>query len=1014
MNTTRQTGLHALIAALMLGVFSIDLMVPLGIAVWVIYLLPVILAYLAQRPIVPPITAIVVFAAMVVGLVQARDGINPVIAATNRSMAIVVIMILGLSGYAFVRNRMALRRQDWLQQGDMEVSRAAEGEADLGVMADNVLNTLADRLGARAAVFYVRDSDGFRQIAGRGLPPGDLPRSFQRGESHLWRAVEDRTVLTLDRLPAEALPFGSGLVRARTAQSVIAPVLDERRVNGVMEFGFDTPVAPEHLLLLERVASAVGIAVRSANDRARLRALLEETRHQAEELKAHGEELAASNEELAEQTRALQDSQARLEHQQAELEEQNALLETQTQELEAQRDGLTRSQRLLEEQAQRLATESRYKSEFVANMSHELRTPLNALLIMARLLAENRAATLTEEQVNWAETIESSGRDLLTLINDILDLAKIEAGKLDVTPEAVRPADIALKLERAFAPQARGKGLTFQVEVPANIPELETDPARLEQVLRNFLSNAIKFTERGSVTLSAHRDGDGVAFAVRDTGIGIAPHDQDAVFEAFRQADGTIARRFGGTGLGLSISRELTDLLHGRVSLVSEQGRGSTFTLHLPPRLSGDVPAGPTPGPAAPPPPAAAKVVADDREVLNGDQRLILVVEDDPAFARILVDLAHELGFQCLVTGTAEDGMLAARQYTPSAIVLDVGLPDHSGLSVLDRLKRDVRTRHIPVHMVSGDDYTREALAQGARSYLLKPVRREALEQALHSIEARLEQRMRRVLIVEDDPAQLEGLKALLGNKDVETVGAATAAEARGKMAEGSFDCMVLDMTLPDASGFDLLEALDADTDAAFPPVIVYTARALTEGEELRLRRYSKSIIIKGAKSPERLIDEVTLFLHQVVSDLPEQQRQMLAASLNRDAMLEGKRILVVEDDIRNVYALTAVFEPHGADVKIARNGREALETLARVADSGSPGIDLVLMDVMMPEMDGLTATREIRSQERWRNLPIIMLTAKAMADDQEQCLAAGANDYLPKPLDVDRLLSLTRVWMRR
>jgi CheY-like chemotaxis protein len=406
--------------------------------------------------------------------------------------------------------------------------------------------------------------------------------------------------------------------------------------------------------------------------------------------------------------------------------------------------------------------------------------------------------------------------------------------------------------------------------------------------------------------------------------------------------------------------------------------------------------------------------VADDRERLSADARLLLVVEDDPAFARILVDLSRELGFQCIVVATAEDGVAAARQYLPQAIVLDVGLPDHSGLSVLDRLKRDTRTRHIPVHMVSVEDYTKQALAQGAISYMLKPLRREELTQALLKIESRLEQRLRRILIVEDDPVQLKGLMALLESKDVETTGAATAAEGLAAMKAQAFDCLVLDMTLPDASGFDLLEALHADEAASFPPVIVYTARALSGEEELRLRRFSQSIIIKGAKSPERLIDEVTLFLHQVVSDLPARQQQMLAASLNRDEMLEGRRILVVEDDIRNVYALTGVFEPHGATVQIARSGKEAIEALGRVADGGAPGIDLVLMDVMMPEMDGLTATREIRRQERWKSLPIIMLTAKAMADDQEQCLAAGASDYLSKPLDVDKLLSLARVWMPR
>ncbi|WP_128253135.1 response regulator [Falsirhodobacter deserti] len=1015
MRDHRETGILIAILALVLGVFVIDLMVPLGTAVWIIYTIPVILGYLARRPTVPPITAVIVFAAMVAGLLQRNDGIDPRVAATNRAMAIIVVMILGIAGYSFVKNRVQLRRSEWLQEGQIAAVRAAEGEVDTPVMAQSVLAALAGKMQARAAVFYLREGNSLRRIAGWGLPAGDaVPAHVATGESHLWRAVSERRVILLEGLEEGALPFGSALVRGKAGTVILAPVIDEGRINGVVELGFDRPVMPRYLELMERVGDAIGIALRSSEDRMRLRALLEESRKQAEELKAHGEELAASNEELAEQTRALQESQTRLEHQQAELEEQNAQLESHSQELALHRDQLALSERRLEEQARRLATESRYKSEFVANMSHELRTPLNALLIMARLLADNRHANLTAEQVNWAETIESSGNDLLALINDILDLAKIESGKLDISPEEVRPADVLRKLERAFGAQAAEKDLNLRTEVPDDLPVLHTDPARMEQVLRNFLSNAIKFTERGEVVLSARRDETGIAFSVRDSGIGIAEADHETVFEAFRQADGTINRRFGGTGLGLSISRELTEMLGGHLSLDSAPGKGSTFTLHLPARADAPAPAEvafPAPAPVALVP---AVTVADDREVLKNDMRLILVVEDDPAFARILVDLTHELGFQCIVAGTAEDGVLAARQYMPSAIVLDVNLPDHSGLSVLDRMKRDTRTRHIPVHMVSVEDYTREALAQGARSYMLKPVKREELAQALDTIETRLDQRMRRVLIVEDDPAQLEGLKALLGGKDVETIGAATAAEAREKMATQSFDCMVMDMTLPDASGFDLLEALDADADAAFPPVIVYTARTLSEAEELRLRRYSKSIIIKGAKSPERLIDEVTLFLHQVVSDLPERQQKMLAASLNRDAMLEGRRILVVEDDIRNVYALTAVFEPHGAEVKIARNGREALEALGRVADSSAPAFDLVLMDVMMPEMDGLTATREIRAQDRWKNLPIIMLTAKAMADDQEQCLAAGANDYLPKPLDVDRLLSLTRVWMRR
>ena len=413
----------------------------------------------------------------------------------------------------------------------------------------------------------------------------------------------------------------------------------------------------------------------------------------------------------------------------------------------------------------------------------------------------------------------------------------------------------------------------------------------------------------------------------------------------------------------------------------------------------------------APARPAPAGI-DDDRSRLTAGARLILVVEDDLAFARILLDLAHELGFQCIVTTTADDGVIAARQYLPHAVILDMGLPDHSGLTVLDRLKHDPRTRHIAVHVVSASDYEQTALAYGAAGYMMKPIRRDELVQTLERLEFRMARQLRRILIVEDDPAQLRGLSELLAAKEVETVGCATAADALTRLEAETFDCMVLDMTLPDATGFDLLSRLDDNEAAAFPPVIVYTARELTEAEELRLRRYSKSIIIKGAKSPERLIDEVTLFLHQVVSDLPVQQQKLLATSLNRDARLEGRQILVVEDDVRNVFALTSIFEPHGAKVQIARNGREALELLEKT--QGARPVDLVLMDVMMPEMDGLTATREIRRREEWHGLPIIMLTAKAMADDQEQCLAAGANDYLAKPLDVDKLLSLARVWMSR
>ncbi|MCZ0962634.1 response regulator [Paracoccus benzoatiresistens] len=1024
MSKTKDLAILATIAVVMCCVFIVDLYVPLGTAVWLLYILPLALSFATTLPWAPVATAAIGCLAMLAGfwLGLNNGGVAPHVAATNRTMAAIVYLVLGFTGRVLIRNRKVLAREAWLREGEALLSRTVPGDPTAEQLGERILSVLAGRVNARAALVWSAGGGGLRKLAAWGVDQAALAERDGVADGHLARCLAEGQAVQLTLAPDQALGWGSGLARGRAAHALIVPLGDDRRSDGILEFGFDAPPPRRVVELFDRLSERLGLALRSAEYRQRLQELLEETRHQAEELRSHAEELSASNEELEEQSRALQDSQRRLEQQQAELEQQNSQLESQTQELEDQRDALARSRRQLEAKTVELARESRYKSEFVANMSHELRTPLNALLIMSRLLAENRGRNLSDEQIRWAETIESSGKDLLALINDILDLSKIESGKMDLAREAVDPQAIAAKLGRAFQDQARVKGLQLSLEVAPDTPQIQTDPGRLEQVLRNFLSNALKFTDRGRVTLRVAPAGTGVAFSVADTGIGIDADQQQAVFEAFRQADGTISRKFGGTGLGLSISRQLADLLGGRITLESAKGRGSTFTLTLPeaPEGQGAAPAPlPAPDQAAPAedtpaPLAALPGLSDDRDIVQPGDRVMLVVEDDPAFARVLYELAHELGFRCVCVDRADDAVRAARRFMPQAIALDIRLPDHSGLSALDRLKRDTATRHIPVHVISAEDYTREALAQGAVGYMLKPVARDQLETAIRSLERRLASRLRRVLIVEDDPAQMEGLRALLASDEVETVGAGTAAEAFDICRSQTVDCIVLDMTLPDASGFDLLERLDADGTASFPPVIVYTARALDEAEEQRLRRYSKSIIIKGAKSPERLINEVTLFLHQVVSDLPEKQREMLAASLNRDALLEGRRILVVEDDIRNVYALTGVFEPHGATVQIARNGREALEALGRINDGAAPRVDLVLMDVMMPEMDGLTATREIRKIDRWKTLPIIMLTAKAMAEDQNRCIEAGANDYLSKPLDVDKLLSLTRVWMPR
>lgn len=965
-----------------------------------------------------------------------------VVAVTGGVVTGVLGSLLTLAVAALLRRTAALRaRQDWLQFGRLGLNAAIAGEQRPAELGRNLLRYLSDYLDAHAGAFFTESGGVFHRVAVAGTPSeASVPEAFTRGEGLLGRAAESARPVVVRDVPDGYLALGSALGSSAPRSLVVAPMAGDGTVRGVVELGFVHPMEDRTVELLEGISEAVAAAVKAADYRRNLQDLLEETQRQAEEMQAQAEELRVSNEELDEQGRALKESQSRLELQQVELEQTNAQLEDQATILEAQRDQVAAARDELSRKAQELEQASRYKSDFLANMSHELRTPLNSSLILAKLLADNPSGNLSEEQVKFARTIQSAGNDLLTLINDILDLSKIEAGHMEVRPEPVRLGMLAEALRRTFDPIASQKGLAFSIRIAPDSPEIvETDRQRLEQILRNLLSNAVKFTERGEVSLDVRREADGrIAFAATDTGIGIPADKHDVVFEAFRQADGTTNRKFGGTGLGLSIARELARLLGGSIALHSEPGRGSTFTLTIPAcfdpaaapppaaparvaafpadSFMDHVPDVPSPfldaGRAPNPAPPAPRPFEDDRERLSAG-RVILVVEDDATFARVLYDLARELGFQCLVATTAEEAVAVAVQFIPSAVLLDVGLPDHSGLSVLDRLKHDSRTRHIPVHVVSGGDYARTALELGAVGYMLKPVKREELADTLRRLEDRLDQRLRRVLVVEDDPIQLDSLRQLLGSLSVDTVGVRSVAECLDQLRATTFDCMILDLSLPDASGYTLLETLSREDAYSFPPVIVYTGRDLSGEEEQRLRRYSKSIIIKGAKSPERLLDEVTLFLHHVVSELPPEQRSMLEKALVRESVMEGRRILIVEDDVRNVFALSSILEPRGAIVEIARNGLEAIRALEQAADPARK-IDLVLMDVMMPEMDGLTATREIRKRPEWKKVPIIVLTAKAMKDDQARCLDAGANDYMAKPLDVEKILSLIRVWMPR
>jgi CheY-like chemotaxis protein/signal transduction histidine kinase/CHASE3 domain sensor protein len=945
-------------------------------------------------------------------LVVLLGGAAAVLSFLSRTQLRAIADTFGTALEAEKKSRHDLETEAWVRAGHAKASDALTGELSLDQLGAACLSMLVPYVKADVAAFFTNEAGVWKRHGAFALESGEGTPSFRDGEGIVGRVARDKRLVHMKEVPAGYLRVKSATGEATPAEVVVVPASADGIPRAVLEFGFLRAPTAAAVDLLGRIGETVGLAVRSSEYQQRLRELLEQSQRQTEELQTQQEELRVANEELEEQGNAMRDAQRLLEERQHELETTNVRLEEQANELMTSRQEIAAK-------AADLARTSRYKSEFVANMSHELRTPLNSTLILAKLLSENKEGNLTAEQVKFGEMIYAAGNDLLALIGDILDLSKIESGKLELDVAPVEITRLRDSLARTFQPLATQKKieLSFSAE-PGTPTSLQSDAQRIEQVLKNLLANAIKFTEKGRVSLHIVPVGDKLEFRVEDTGIGISVDHQEAIFEAFRQADGSTNRKYGGTGLGLSISRELAHLLGGELTVESEPGKGSVFTLALPLAFPARSNA-PPPREAAPRPVPArraravetrqlpATVVSDDRGALNREKRLVLIVEDDPAFAKIVVDLVHEMSFQAIVADLAEDGIELARTHQPSAIILDINLPDHSGLSVLDRLKRDPVTRHIPIHVVSGDDYAQTVLQMGAVGYLLKPVKREELAGALKKLEARFSNRMRRLLIVEDDAVQRKSLEHLLGAPDVEITTCGTAADALALFQANSFDVVVADLTLPDASGFDLLETMAADEAHAFPPVIVYTGRSLDAAEEVRLRRHSTSIIVKGARSPERLLDEVSLFLHQVEAELPPEQQRMLRKARDREAAFEGKTILVVEDDARNIFALSSILEPKGAHVVVARNGREGLAALHK-----TPNVSLVLMDIMMPEMDGLEATRAIRADGRWAKLPVIALTAKAMKDDQQKCIEAGANDYISKPLDVEMLLSLCRVWI--
>ncbi len=922
---------------------------------------------------------------------------------------------------------------EYLREGQIALSERMRGEQIISRLGQSILSHLVPFTNSQIGAFYLVVADKkLERVSSYALSEKQSDKFIDFGEGLVGQVAIEKTPLLIENVPAEYFGRIQSHLGGMVPKSLlICPIIYDNDVTGVIELGSLFPFTEHQRAFLAHVSENIAIAINTSDVRKKVQKLLEQSQTLNEKLQSQKEELRAANEELEEQSFALKESQAQLERQQSELEQTNSRLEEQTQALEQQKEilnekneALNKAQVLLQEKATEVQRASQYKTEFLANMSHELRTPLNSSLILSKLLMENAKGNLTDDQIEFASSINSSGNDLLNLINDILDLSKVEAGKLDLRVEDVFVPKVIEGLKQTFQTLALEKKLEFTVVQDVDVPKsIITDRQRLDQIMKNLISNALKFTEKGAVQVRIYTSSkDHIAFEVSDSGIGIPKEQQAIIFEAFRQADGTTNRKYGGTGLGLSISRDLARLLGGTIDVKSSTSHGSRFTLVLPTTYNEESIAGviahqdpikvTLPLPEKKNRPLIEKKIStlpyeDDRFKLDKTARTVLIVEDDVIFSKILFNLAHELKYQCIVAQGADEAYEMVVEFSPDAILLDVNLPDHPGLTVLDRLKENPRTRHIPVHMMSGEDYTDASLQMGAIGFMLKPVDRNQIKLAFEKLEAKFSQKISRILIVDGDEVQRSSICHLIADEGIEISQVGTAGEALEELKKTVFDCMVMDFVLADMPGTEFLKKLSLEEIASFPPVIVHTGSILTREEEDQLLKYSRSIIIKGARSPERLLDEVTLFLHRVESRTSPEHRKILKSVKSREQVFEGKKFLLVDDDIRNIFALTSALEQRGANIIVGRNGHEALSQLET-----DPNVDLVLMDIMMPKMDGYEATRQIRKQKRFEKLPIIAVTAKAMKDDHEKCLEAGTNDYLSKPVDLDKLLSLIRVWM--
>jgi CheY-like chemotaxis protein len=955
------------------------------------------------------------------------------------------------------QNLVQLRQENhsnnWMQESILKVSEILQGEKSTNEIATQVLSALAEILDVQLGALFVEDDGIYRMVGSYAYNIRKTNSNvFKPGQGLVGQAVLEQKPLLFTDSPVDYITIKSGLGESKPNNILVIPLVYQKFVVAVIELGTAKSFTKTKMEFISQVSENIAISINSIKIRTEMKLLLAKTQEQTEELRVQQEELREANEELEQQTHALKDSEQELQQQQEELRVTNEELEEKTMSLEEQKSEITdknlkleNAGKDLERKAKELAVASKYKSEFLANMSHELRTPLNSLLILSQSLSENQTKNLSEDQVESAEIIYQSGTDLLNMINDILDLSKIESGKMIINYETVKVKSVSDIIFQYFKHVTDQKGIGFKIGIAKDVPiSILTDQQKVQQIIKNFVSNAIKFTKEGGVEILFHNvdsevdlsrsnleHNNAIGISVSDTGIGIPEDKQLEIFEAFQQVDGSTSRLYGGTGLGLSISRELAKILGGEIQLKSELGVGSSFTVYLPVISNGDknnekqtvevqresqgatqdapvvVNAQPRLKPAGLKP-ISEKIdfIPDDRDNIDTNDLVILVIEDDPNFAKILLKQCHEKQFKCIATPIGEDGYDLAKKHCPGAIILDLNLPGMNGGQVLDLLKNDPNTRHIPVHIMSGEDENLNAYKKGAIGYLTKPIKKNELDNAFIKLEGFIKRKMSQLLIVEDDKNLRKSIKVLIGEEDVEITDASTGKQAIELIKNKRFDCIVLDLGLPDMTGFELVKQLERD-ETHKPPIIVYTGKDLSREESDELQKYAETVIIKGVKSEERLLDETALFLHRMVDKMPENQQSIIQKLHNAEDIFKDKKILLVDDDMRNVFALSKILSEKGIQVIRADNGKTAIDLLHLNKD-----VHLILMDIMMPVMDGIEAIKIIRKTKDLKKVPIIALTAKAMKEDRDKCINAGASDYMTKPINVEKLLSLMRVWL--